>query len=169
MPVRKSLEPDQGYYITNHDLITAIELVLGQANSEDCRKLRTMAAAIKKNFSSRSPSSLVKMAVFDCALIDLISRTDPACLGHLVHPVWLARELARLNKLERAIRKGLPLNTEEAAFLTALTGLNSALYEEWLENVIIEADYLYCILPISETISVKGQRVCEQSSGVKAG
>lgn len=144
--LRKSLEPDQGYCTTNHDLIAAIESVLSRARGRECRKIRTMAAAIMKNFSSRSPSSLVKMAVFDCTLINLINRTDRASLGHQVHPVWLAGELFRLEKLERAIREGLPLDTEEAAFLTALTG--SALYEEWLGNVIIEAEYVCCILPV---------------------
>ncbi|SCO34510.1 uncharacterized protein FFMR_03514 [Fusarium fujikuroi] len=81
MPVRNSLQANQAYRTTNHDLIDAIESVLAEAAGHECRKLRTMAAAIKKNFSSRNQSSLVKMAIFDCTLIDVISRTDPDILS----------------------------------------------------------------------------------------
>jgi hypothetical protein len=63
--VRNSLQPDQGYCTTNHNLIDAIGPALKQAAGRDCRALRIMAAAIGKNFSSRGKSSLVRMAVFE--------------------------------------------------------------------------------------------------------
>ncbi|KAH7234972.1 uncharacterized protein BKA55DRAFT_544158 [Fusarium redolens] len=105
-----------------------------------------MAAAIRKNFSSRGKSSLVRMVVFDCSLIELISRTDPGYLGGTISPAWIDRELSGLKKLEKALRHDWPLTAEEAAFLAAFTG--SARYEEWLINVIIEAEWVLCILPI---------------------
>ena len=86
------------------------------------------------------------MAVFECSLISLISRTDPDHLGGTISPTWLARELSGLKKLEEALRQGWSLEAEEAAFLAAFTG--SARYEEWLENVIIEAEWVLCILPL---------------------
>ncbi|KNB20719.1 hypothetical protein FOXG_22909 [Fusarium oxysporum f. sp. lycopersici 4287] len=68
-------------------------------------------------------------------------------LGGMISPTWLARELSGLKKLEEALWQGWSLKAEEAAFLAAFTGL-SARYEEWLENVIIEAEWVLCILPL---------------------
>ncbi|KAG5805601.1 hypothetical protein H9Q74_014481, partial [Fusarium xylarioides] len=74
--MRNSLQPyDQAYCTTSHDLDTAIRPVLWAADKEDLEEIRMMAAAIRKNFSSRCRSNLVRMAVFDCSLIRLIRRT----------------------------------------------------------------------------------------------
>ncbi|KAJ0141707.1 hypothetical protein HZ326_15458 [Fusarium oxysporum f. sp. albedinis] len=69
------------------------------------------------------------MAVFECSLISLISRTDPDHLGGTISPTWLARELSGLKKLEEALRQGWSLEVEEAAFLAAFTGLLKVISE----------------------------------------
>ncbi|KAM0075886.1 hypothetical protein ACKRZS_011876 [Fusarium odoratissimum] len=86
------------------------------------------------------------MAVFECSLISLIGYMDPDYLGGMISLTWLARELSGLKKLEEALWQGWSLEAEEAAFLAVFTG--SARYEEWLENVIIEAEWVLCILPL---------------------
>ncbi|RKL24156.1 hypothetical protein BFJ72_g14359 [Fusarium proliferatum] len=153
MPIRNSLQANQAYRTTNHDLIDAIESMLAKAAGHKCRKLHTMAAAIKKNFSSRNQSSLVKMAIFNCTLIDVISRTDPDILSRTISLDWLAKELSQLRDLEEAIRQGRTLTTDQATFLAAFSG-NSAGHEEWLQNVIIEAECVLGFLPL-----VRGSRM----------
>ncbi|KAJ4072543.1 hypothetical protein NW761_014815 [Fusarium oxysporum] len=66
----------------------------------------------------------------------------------MASPTWLNLELSGLKQLDEALRQGWSLEAEEAAFLAAFTGLNSARYEEWLNNVIIEAEWILCILPL---------------------
>lgn len=63
------------------------------------------------------------MAVFDCRLIGLIGRTDhSACLG-AINPGWVDDELTSLLNLERVLREGHPLQSDQAAFLAAFASL----------------------------------------------
>ncbi|KAH7494146.1 hypothetical protein FOMA001_g562 [Fusarium oxysporum f. sp. matthiolae] len=104
--LRNSLQPyDHAYCMTGHDLDPAI----GPA--------------------------LVRMAVFDCSLIRLISRTDQRHRIGSIDPNWVDSELSGLKDLERGLREGHHLRSDQVAFLAAFTGLNSVAYEEWLFNV----------------------------------
>ncbi|KAG5753294.1 hypothetical protein H9Q73_014408, partial [Fusarium xylarioides] len=68
--MRNSLQPyDQAYCTTSHDLDTAIGPVLWSDDNEELEEIRTIAAAIRKNISSRSRSFLVGMVVFECSMI----------------------------------------------------------------------------------------------------
>lgn len=137
--LRNSLQLyDQAYCTTGHNLDAAIGPALWGADREELREVRTMAAAIRKNFSSRCRSNLVtrveaisidlrkrvqnhlRMAVFDCNLIRLICRTGPFGLIDLT---WVNDELSGLKDLERVLREGHPLKSDQAAFLAAFTGL----------------------------------------------
>lgn len=82
--VYKSLQTDQGYCITNYDLINAVRLVLSQAGGEDCCELYIIAAVIMKNFLLRSQSSLVKIAIFNYTLINLIYYIDLNSLSYII-------------------------------------------------------------------------------------
>ncbi|KAF5695571.1 hypothetical protein FMUND_15845 [Fusarium mundagurra] len=129
--VRNSLQPyDQAYCTTGHNLDTAIRPALWAADKKELEEVRTMAAAIRKNFSSRCRSNLVRMAVFDCNLIRLIRRTGR--LGS-IRLNWVNDELSDLKDLERGLREGHPLRSDQAAFLAAFASSNA--YEEWLLNV----------------------------------
>jgi hypothetical protein len=151
--IYNSLQANQAYRITNHNLIDIIESVLAEAAGHKCHKLHIMAAAIKKNFSLRNQSSLIKIAIFDCTLIDMISCIDLDILSHIISLDWLAKELLQLRDLEEAIRQGRTLTTDQATFLAAFSG-NSAGHEEWLQNVIIEAECVLGFLPL-----VRGSRM----------
>ncbi|CVK98613.1 uncharacterized protein FMAN_08549 [Fusarium mangiferae] len=140
MPAARKAMANQAYRTTNHDLIGAIESVLAEAAGHECRKLRII--------------KVFKMAIFDCTLIDVISRTDPDILGRTISLDWLAEELSQLRDLKEAIRQGRTLTTDQATFLAAFSGLlelgsyNSAGHEEWLQNVIIEAECVLGFLPL---------------------
>jgi hypothetical protein len=84
MPIRNSLQANQAYRTTNHNLINAIESALGQANSYKCRKLYIIATAIIKNFLLRNQSSLVKIAIFNYTLIQLIFYIDLDLFSYIV-------------------------------------------------------------------------------------
>lgn len=133
--LRNSLQPyDQAYCTTGHNLDAAIGPALRRANRDELKEIRTIVAAIKKNFSSRCRSNLIRMAIFDCMLIGLISRTIHWPCLDAIDPDWVYYELLDLKKLERDLREGHPLRSDQAAFLAAFAG-NSNAYEEWLSNV----------------------------------
>jgi hypothetical protein len=137
--VRNSLQPyDHAYCMTGHNLDPAIRPALEAADKEELRIMHTMVAAIMKNFSSRGRSNLVRVAVFDCSLIRLISRTEERHRIGSIDPNWVDNELSGLKDLETALREGHPLRSDEAAFLTAFTS-NLAAYEEWLLSVSARA------------------------------
>ncbi|EWY86014.1 hypothetical protein FOYG_10677 [Fusarium oxysporum NRRL 32931] len=134
MPIRNSLQPyDYAYCMTSYDLDPAIRPALDAAGKEELKEICTIVAAIRKNFSLRCRSNLVKMAVFDCSLIRLINYTDQRHRISLIDPNWVDSELLGLKDLERDLREGHHLRSDQAAFLAAFTGLVA--YKEWLFNV----------------------------------
>ncbi|KAI3580455.1 hypothetical protein IWW34DRAFT_737342 [Fusarium oxysporum f. sp. albedinis] len=133
--IRNSLQPyNHAYCITSHDLDPAIGPALDTAGKEELKEIRTIVATIRKNFSSRCRSNLVKIAIFDYSLIRLISHTDQRHRIGSIDPNWVNSKLSGLKDLERGLREGHHLRSDQAAFLTAFTG-NSVAYEEWLFNV----------------------------------
>jgi hypothetical protein len=120
--------------MTGHDLDPAIGPALEAADKEELHIMRMMVAAIMKNFSSRGRSNLVRVAVFNCSLIRLISCTEERHRIGSIDPNSVDDELLGLKDLETALREGHPLRSNEAAFIAAFTSL-----EEWLLSVSARA------------------------------
>ncbi|VTT62066.1 unnamed protein product [Fusarium fujikuroi] len=83
--VRNSLQPyDHDYCITGHDLDIAIRPALEAAKSKELKEIYIIVAAIRKNFSLRCRSNLIKIAIFNYSLIQLISCMSYShCLGSI--------------------------------------------------------------------------------------
>lgn len=156
--LRNSLQPyDHAYCMTGHDLDPAIGPALDAAGKEELKEIRTMVAAIRKNFSPRCRSNLVRMAVFDCSLIRLISRTDQRHRIGSIDPNWVDSELSGLKDLERGLREGHHLRSDQAAFLAAFTGLLIVISNSLLFSKIVKLQ-LSCVRRVALQRIRKGYR-----------
>jgi hypothetical protein len=123
--------------MTGHDLDLAIGPALEAADKEELHTMRTIVTTIIKNFSSRGRSNLIRVAVFNCSLIRLISYIEERHRIGSINPNWVDNKLLGLKDLEMALKEGHPLQSDKAAFLTAF--ISSAIYKKWLLSVSARA------------------------------
>ncbi|KAF9766894.1 hypothetical protein IL306_000631 [Fusarium sp. DS 682] len=76
--LRPSVQPYNHAACTTGHLGPDIEEALITAVREERFEIRKMAHAIARQLSRRDPEFLIKLAIFDCSLIRLVSRTDPS-------------------------------------------------------------------------------------------